>query len=425
MALLMLSASSLANGIDFWPFSRLDYEAASKKATAEGKFLLVHFTSFYSSSNKRLVKDTLDKKRVREWLDKHTIAIQLNVDDNDARVSKFKIKATPTMVVFKNGKEFDRHVGYVNSIKFMRWAKLLENGKRQNGELLLRAEEALKSSDLDERFGIAKELAAVDLMELAGQHYLALWELCRHDPEWEHKRWTELLPEVVNFCSHHLGTHLRFIKYLEAPIGHKKSPYLPTYELWQEWTRTCSGFGERDYIIKWYQANRDENGYLYKAQAYSKPGVYMVSEVMLELEMAGFRKEAIGLVENPRTFGSALISAYRESLKETESIQGGLREAVRENFEADLTRGMGLLYGCLLATDKFFAANEISNDLLKALDDPQSRLMLVTFGIRATQTSHRYFWRLLKEAEAAGATAPAIRKALEQFDRDADEMVTH
>ncbi|MFT4647160.1 MAG: hypothetical protein ACI9X4_000367, partial [Glaciecola sp.] len=313
----------------------------------------------------------------------------------------------------------------MNSIKFMRWAKLLEQGKRVNHDLLTRSEKLRTSQDLEKRFAVAKDLAAKQLMDPARLHFTWLWDASRNNEAWEDRRWLELLPQIVELCKRDGVADMAFLLKRTKPGPGSNGMTLPDFALWREWTGMCAAFDQHSLILSWYDDNRDKNGRLFPNDTHSIPGIYMVSEVLAALEYSDRREDAIKLVGNPKWFAEALVKVYRDSLKELGPGEGDLHRAAAQHFASELNLYMGLLYGSLLSTGNFNQADSIAKLLLETLDTAASRLALVTYGLRATEASHRYFWRLLREAEAAGARAPNLRSVLEQLDRASDEMVTH
>ena len=61
---------------------------------------------------RKMDKTTWVDETVVKWLEEHAVTLQFDVDKEKKLFEQLKIKAMPTLIVYKEGEEFDRAIGY-------------------------------------------------------------------------------------------------------------------------------------------------------------------------------------------------------------------------------------------------------------------------------------------------------------------------
>ena len=62
------------------------------------------------------------------WIHAHAIAFQLDVDAHSAAAKKLSVTAMPTVIVFRDGDEIDRVVGFQKPEEMLAWLGGLARG---------------------------------------------------------------------------------------------------------------------------------------------------------------------------------------------------------------------------------------------------------------------------------------------------------
>jgi thioredoxin 1 len=136
-AMMCLGASACARrgGGDEPPvFDKRPY-AEAKKAAEDGKmWFIVKATASWCGPCQMMNKTTWRDEGVVKWIGEHAIAVSLDVDEQPKTAQELGIEAMPTMIAFKDGKEFDRIVGYRDAGAFLAWLEGLAKGEKSSGE---------------------------------------------------------------------------------------------------------------------------------------------------------------------------------------------------------------------------------------------------------------------------------------------------
>jgi thioredoxin-related protein len=93
-----------------------------KTAKKENKHIFIDFYTVWCSPCKRLEQVTYKDDKVVDFLNR-TVAVKFNAEKNEGKelADKFKVIAYPTLVILDpNGKEVDRHIGYLGPEEFVK-----------------------------------------------------------------------------------------------------------------------------------------------------------------------------------------------------------------------------------------------------------------------------------------------------------------
>ncbi len=102
-------------------FLDLKLEAALERSKREGKLLLVDATASWCQPCKMMDQTTWSDATVAARLGEIAIPIQLDVDQEQASAQSLKIKAMPTVVLFRDGVELARVTGTRSPDALLRW----------------------------------------------------------------------------------------------------------------------------------------------------------------------------------------------------------------------------------------------------------------------------------------------------------------
>lgn len=160
--------------------SELGFQAGVERAKAEGKLFLLDAMTSWCGPCKTMDRTTWVDERLVSWMNEHVIAIQLDMDEHAEVKAGLDIDAFPTIVVFRDGEEFDRVVGLRDAAGMLGWMKDARAGKtgldRVKRDLEAARAETEGEALLHRRGRLAGQLLAYGEYAEALTEFLWLWE---------------------------------------------------------------------------------------------------------------------------------------------------------------------------------------------------------------------------------------------------------
>ena len=111
------------------------------------------------------------------WIHDHAIAFQLDVDAHGAAAKKLSVRAMPTVMVFRDGDEIDRVVGFQEPDEMLAWLSGLARGVTSLDTK--RAEIAVAPGDAQLHLEYARMLFDAGRPDDAMREYVWLWRHAR------------------------------------------------------------------------------------------------------------------------------------------------------------------------------------------------------------------------------------------------------
>jgi thiol-disulfide isomerase/thioredoxin len=99
------------------------YAALASQAAEEHKLLVVDVMATWCGPCKKMEKDSWSHPDVEAWMKENAVFAQVDVDEQREMSEALKIEAMPTVIVFKDGQELRRNVGYLNAEQLLAWLK--------------------------------------------------------------------------------------------------------------------------------------------------------------------------------------------------------------------------------------------------------------------------------------------------------------
>ena len=116
LAAVLFAAQSVA-GVDF---QKLTVRKALARAEAEGKLVLLYYTTTWCAPCRVMEETTFEDPEVAAWVAEHTIALKLDGDLSRGRAKRYDEHGYPAVVyVDPDGTAVDRIVGLVDSADFL------------------------------------------------------------------------------------------------------------------------------------------------------------------------------------------------------------------------------------------------------------------------------------------------------------------
>ena len=393
------------------PFSALDFDAATAKAKADGKLLLVDFTATWCPPCKMMEKQTWPDEKVQAWVREHAVAIQVDIDKLKDLAQKFGIQAIPTVVFLKDGEELDRYTGFRGPEEFVTWGDGVASGTVSAATRTAESDADAASEDPDRRYAAGKDLAARGQLDAALEQFMWVWKATRDVPKWIGVRHSFLLNDMAQLAERHPPAKVAMDGLLEEAQQRIETAPSITQVDWREWASLCRTLGQAQRLAAWYDAHRAEDGTLQVAS---------MNEQVLERARDGIFDELVAehrYVDAAHVGGDLLQRAQRR-VEKLASVRAGLKargddEALKMYDEMALP-DIAALYGCSQAVGRPEQAHEIAGVVLRAVDSGVARLELVRAALTMSDSRDPQLGTLLREAEGLGAKDDAVRAQWEQ-----------
>ena len=409
--LLALAASPARGGAPFT--AGLDFDAALAKARAEGKLLLVDVSVPGWDDCEQMDKATWPDAAVGEWITGHALAIQLSAFASPGVVGEYGLENFPTVLLFRDGKELDRHTGPLLPDAFVAWGDAALAGQTENAAVAGRARELLASDDVEERAGAAFDCVNRGLDELARQHLLWLWQHTDHDVDWSELRASFLPQAMARVAKRDATARTAFLEILEKADTVMAKADHPELVRWNEWIALCVAFEQGSRLLTWYQAHRDEQGRLFAQDPPSDELTEKLQQMFGGLFEAGHAVEAVRLFPDLHALLADVMQSYHGMIAPDLSLLSGEEaESWKKAAQASLRSQLSQVQAGLRGADRSAEAADWAAALLGALDDAESRLALVrsTLDIAPDRTVGLATW--LDQAEKRGADVAELRARL-------------
>ncbi len=190
------------------------FAAAKKAAEDQKKWLIVAATAVWCMPCKQMESTTWRDERVVKWLTAHAVVLAVDVDQEAALAKELAVDAMPTVIAFKEGKEFDRVVGYKPAEVFLAWLDGIARGETSLDAVRARArprDGADGRVDVRARLDLAKGLASAGKPDEATDEYVWLWQnMLKHDQAYYGVRLSFMANDMTLLAARHAGARERF-----------------------------------------------------------------------------------------------------------------------------------------------------------------------------------------------------------------------
>jgi len=166
-------------------FEELPFEEAREKAIESGKLLIVDATATWCGPCKNMDRVTWVDKGLVSEIEERAIAIQFDVDELPELAERLAAEHLPTIIVFRDGQEFDRIVGFRTPAQMSEWLAGVARGISSLETLQERAQKKTSAGKFDvrARLDYARGLLYNARDEAATDEYTWLWEhMLEHNP---------------------------------------------------------------------------------------------------------------------------------------------------------------------------------------------------------------------------------------------------
>ena len=243
-------------------FSKSTFEASQAQAKTEAKLFLVDATATWCGPCKKMDKTTWVDDKVVAWVKQNAIAAQIDVDAQKETASALKIEAMPTIIVFKDGKEYDRIVGYKSADELLEWLNGVLQGKHAIDKVIADAgdrKDPAAKINVEARMELARTLASNKKFDLATEEFLWLWEhMLEHEQGYSGVRLSFMASDMTKLAEQYEPAKVAFIKLRDA-ARQKMDAGSKNRDVILDWFVLCEIVGDEDAILAWFDKAKDEN----------------------------------------------------------------------------------------------------------------------------------------------------------------------
>ncbi len=106
----------------------LDEALSASRTNKPGSIVIADFSATWCGPCQRMKREFWTREDVRTWLEPRGVAVEVDVDKNPALSQKHSVSGIPLLVVFRDGKEIARSVGYEGPEQTMAFLKSAAGG---------------------------------------------------------------------------------------------------------------------------------------------------------------------------------------------------------------------------------------------------------------------------------------------------------
>jgi thiol:disulfide interchange protein len=104
-------------------FSKLPFADARAAAAAQDRLFLVDGTASWCPPCRTMEQDTWPDAEVRAWMDAHTVAVQVDVDEQPDLARELGISSMPTLILYRGDTELARLSRGLRPQELLDWLK--------------------------------------------------------------------------------------------------------------------------------------------------------------------------------------------------------------------------------------------------------------------------------------------------------------
>ncbi|MBN8645701.1 MAG: thioredoxin family protein, partial [Planctomycetes bacterium] len=328
-------------------FDSRPYAEAKAAAKKEAKWFIVKGTAVWCGPCKQMERTTWKDEKVVAWIEKHAIAVSVDVDQSPDIAKELRIRAMPTIIAIKDGEEFDRVVGMQTPAQFNTWLTGLPEGKKSLDAAVERAgglDPGAGKVDVRARMTLARELASAGRAEEAAKEYVWLWKnMLKHDRSMYGVRISFMARQMTELASESEAARVLFAN-LRDESGARVDA--DSVESAVDWVCLNRALGHEDRTVEWYKkVARDPRWTEVIARIDSDVSDYLARAGRLR-ELGELCRDPLSRLHHMRLEFEMVQSAMKRS------EVGDQQEPSKSGWEQEHREDVAMLYAALLAADR-------------------------------------------------------------------------
>ncbi len=388
-------------------FSKSTFEASQAQAKTESKLFLVDATATWCGPCKKMDKTTWVDDKVVAWMKQNAIAAQIDVDAQKETASALKIEAMPTIIVFKDGKEHDRIVGYKSADELLEWLNGVLQGKHAIDKVIADAgdrKDPAAKINVQARMELARTLASNKKFDLATEEFLWLWEhMLQHSNSYSGVRLSFMASDMTKLAEQYEPAKVAFTKLRDA-ARQKMDAGSKNRDVTLDWFVLCEIVGDEDAILAWFDKAKDEK----KNETVISALDFKLFDLLVEHK----RWADAGLL-NKDPVAKAQRSIDMNKQMSTmdlgdDELDAETKAMLKKNNIERVLNDFAQQYACCLAAEKNDEATDIATIFLEYQNNTDARVALVKWAMKVNQPREEQLnW--LDEAAENGASVKSLR----------------
>ena len=392
-------------------FSKSTFEASQAQAKTEAKLFLVDATATWCGPCKKMDKTTWVDDKVVAWVKQNAIAAQIDVDAQKETAAALKIEAMPTIIVFKDGKEYDRIVGYKSADELLEWLNGVLQGKHAIDKVIAdagdRNDPAVKIN-VEARMDLARTLASNKKFDLATEEFLWLWQhMLEHNQGYSGVRVSFMASDMTKLAEQYEPAKVAFTKLRDA-ARQKMDAGSKNRDVILDWFVLCEIVDDEDGILAWFDKAKDEK----KSAAVISTMNYKLFDLLVEHQ----RWADAGLLEkDPVAAAQTSIDMDKLTSKMNQGddqFDAETKAMLKKQGNQRLFNNFAQRYACCLAAEKNDEATDIAKIFLEYQNNTEARVALVKWAMKVNQPREEQL-KWLDEAAENGASVKSLRKKVQ------------
>lgn len=238
-------------------FSEKPFADARAEAEREGRLFVVKLTAPWCGFCVRMDRETWPDAELSAWLREHALLVAVDVDQERELAESLRVRTLPTVVVFREGEEFERLVGFHSGAQMLMVLRAASRGERVD-EAELRAIRDDPGLDMQERYARALELMQDGELDKATEEFLWLWRnIHKADPSKEPMRMSFLAGFIGQLARMHPPAREAFaaVRDNEERLLREGMGTLSTLD---DWLVLCDELGDHRRILDWVDRVKDD-----------------------------------------------------------------------------------------------------------------------------------------------------------------------
>lgn len=242
-------------------FDQRSYADAKQAAEKGGKWFIAKATASWCLPCKQMDRTTWRDDKVVAWLKQHAVAVAFDVDKQKDLAKSLDIQAMPTMIAFKDGKEFDRVVGYQSPEDFLVWLEGIALGRRSIEEYRRQAgarDPAKGEVDVEARLKLAEKLLNDGTYAEATDEFVWLWQhMLEYRESMGGVRVSFMANDMQRLAERASDAKKRFTQLRDETAKRLEGEKIAREDL-LDWVALNEVVGEQAATLEWYDRVKDD-----------------------------------------------------------------------------------------------------------------------------------------------------------------------